>query len=139
MVLMALTCSNTRTKNDDHRYDSITSHHITSGSPTDGAIRSGNCTADDWRDVRVGLFRESGEKALHPSGLRRAHQLLHSARSCSIFVEGPHGGGSESCLDSRAPSRLDRNLPWRSAGVGSPHATRCTCRFWTPRKSLGFR
>ena len=32
---------------------------------------------DDWRDVCLGILRESGQGALHAGGLRRIDPLLH--------------------------------------------------------------
>src|SRR2546427_8705655 len=39
--------------------------------------RAGACTRDDWGNVRVGLFSESGERRLHTGGVRRNRQLIH--------------------------------------------------------------
>src|SRR5262245_1501535 len=36
---------------------------------------------DYWGNAGVGVFRESRERSLHASGLRRPHQLLHQEQS----------------------------------------------------------
>src|SRR2546425_7951132 len=60
--------------NDDcDERDPTAREDISPGRPTTGAGRAGAGAADDWRDVRLGLLREPGERALHAGGLRGAN------------------------------------------------------------------
>src|SRR2546425_6234947 len=60
--------------NDDcDERDPTAREDISPGRPTAGAGRAGPGAADDWRDVRLGLLREPGKRALHAGGLRGAN------------------------------------------------------------------
>jgi hypothetical protein len=72
--------------------------------------RSGARTLDDWGDVRVGLFRESGKRPLHTGGLCRSDQLLHQERPFAGRVEGGDGARLEPRRDGRSNAGADRDL-----------------------------
>ena len=72
--------------------------------------RFGDRAYNDWGNVGVGFFRESGQRALHTRQLRGPDQLLHPAQSFAGHMEVGHGTGCEPCRDGGAYTAMTGSL-----------------------------
>src|SRR5215472_8774132 len=77
---------------------------------------AGGGPCDDWRNVRVGLLRESGEGPLYSRGLRRADQSLHQGGPLTGRMEVGYGSGGKPCGHRSSHAGDDGDLAGDPAG-----------------------
>src|SRR6267154_1422127 len=54
------------------------------------AARAGGVACDARRDVRLGFFREPGQRRVHAGGVQGSHRLLREERALTRRLEEPH-------------------------------------------------
>jgi hypothetical protein len=98
--------------------------------------RTGAGAHNRWRDVGVGLLRESRERPLHTGRLRGPDQALHRGESLAGCLESGNGSGGKPRFHGGSHAGRDGDLSRHPARTRFADSTHRICSLPIPRKPL---